>query len=178
MSAITIKDKQFLPYISEEKIAGAIASVAEKINRELAGLDPLFLVVLNGSFIFAADLLRKIHIPCHLSFIKVASYHGMSSTGSVTELIGLTEEVKDKVVVIIEDIVDTGTTLEKLYGVLQQRDAREIRIATLLLKPEAYKKNMPVNYTGIEIPNYFVVGYGLDYDGFGRNLKEIYVLEK
>ena len=126
---------------------------------------------------FAADLLRKITIPCDISFIKVASYHGVSSTGSITELIGLTENVKGRLVVIIEDIVDTGTTLEKLYNVLYQKEVKDVKIASLLLKPEAYKKEIPVNYVGIEITNEFVVGYGLDYDGLGRNLKEIYVLD-
>jgi hypoxanthine phosphoribosyltransferase len=174
---IQLKDKVFKPYISAEKINLAIKEVSEKINSELMGEDPLFLVVLNGSFMFAADLLRKITIPCSISFIKVASYHGVSSSGSVTELIGLTEEIKDRKVVIIEDIVDTGTTLEKLHHLLQQRQVKDIRIATLLFKPEAYKKAIKVDYPGLTIPNDFVVGYGLDYDGLGRNLPEIFVLD-
>ncbi|MBC7865725.1 MAG: hypoxanthine phosphoribosyltransferase [Bacteroidia bacterium] len=178
MSVVEIKDKKFVPYITESRINTAVTEIAEKINTELKDKFPLFLVVLNGSFIFAADLLRKVNIPCHLSFIKVASYHGVSSSGSVTELIGLTEDVKGRVVVIVEDIVDTGTTLEKLYHVLEQKEVKELKIATLLLKPEAYQKEMKVDYAGIEIPNDFVVGYGLDYDGLGRNLKEIYVLAK
>lgn len=175
---IKIKDKTFVPYISEGKIRQAIGKLAERINSDMKDKDPLFLVVLNGSFIFAADLLRQISIPCHISFVKVASYHGVSSSGTVSELIGLTEEIKGKVVVIIEDIVDTGTTLEKLYHILRQKEASEVRIASLLLKPAAYTKPMTVDYAGIEIPNDFVVGYGLDYDGLGRNLSEIYVLEQ
>lgn len=177
MKTVILKDKKFIPYITEKSIAEAIELISEKINIELKDDFPLFLVVLNGSFMFAADLLRKITIPCDISFIKVASYHGVSSTGSITELIGLTENVKGRLVVIIEDIVDTGTTLEKLYNVLYQKEVKDVKIASLLLKPEAYKKEIPVNYVGIEITNEFVVGYGLDYDGLGRNLKEIYVLD-
>lgn len=178
MSKVTLKDKTFVPYLSEARIQEVVEQVAGRINSDLSGKMPLFLVVLNGSFIFAADLLRKINIPCDLSFIKVASYHGVNSSGSVTELIGLTEDISGRSVVIVEDIVDTGTTLEKLYHVLQQKGVGDIFIASLLLKPEAYKKEMKVDYAGLEIPNDFVVGYGLDYDGLGRNLKEIYVLEK
>lgn len=177
MKTVILKDKKFISYITEKSIAEAIELISEKINIELKDDFPLFLVVLNGSFMFAADLLRKITIPCDISFIKVASYHGVSSTGSITELIGLTENVKGRLVVIIEDIVDTGTTLEKLYNVLYQKEVKDVKIASLLLKPEAYKKEIPVNYVGIEITNEFVVGYGLDYDGLGRNLKEIYVLD-
>jgi hypoxanthine phosphoribosyltransferase len=137
---------------------------------------PIFLVVLNGSFMFAADLLKEVTIPCEISFIKVASYHGTSSTGNVTELIGLTEDITGRTVVIVEDIVDTGITLERLMNVLTRKKVKQIKIATVLLKPQSYKKEFKVDYVGIEIPNDFVVGYGLDYDGLGRNLKEIYVL--
>ena len=175
---IQLKDKVFKPYLDKEKIKSAVSRIAENINRDLSGDHPLFLVVLNGSFMFAADLLREIHIPCSISFIKVASYHGVNSSGSVTELIGLTEEIKDKKVVIVEDIVDTGTTLEKLHQLLVHRHVKEIKIATLLFKPEAYSKPIKVDYPGLTIPNDFVVGYGLDYDGEGRNLSEIYVLDE
>ena len=125
---------------------------------------------------FAADLLKEVTIPCELSFIKVASYHGTSSTGTVTELIGLTEDLRGRTVVIVEDIVDTGITLERLINVLSRKNVKQTKIATVLLKPDSFKKNIKVDYIGIEIPNDFVVGYGLDYDGLGRNLKEIYVL--
>ena len=175
---IQLKDKAFKPYISEGKINAAIEDIAYKINTELSGKAPLFLVVLNGSFMFAADLLRKINIPCDISFIKVASYHGVNSTGSVTELIGLTEDITGRNIVIVEDIVDTGTTMEKLFQLLQHRKVNEIRVATLLFKPEAYKKPYTINYPGLTIPNDFVVGYGLDYDGLGRNLPEIFVLDE
>lgn len=173
---ITVKDKQFKPYISSEIIAKEVRRMASEICHDLADQNPLFVVVLNGSFMFAADLLREITIPCEISFVKVASYHGTSSTGSVTELIGLTEEIGGRTVVIVEDIVDTGVTLEKLMGVLEKKNVKQIKIASALLKPDAYKKDIPVNYVGLKIPNDFVVGYGLDYDGQGRNLKDIYVL--
>jgi hypoxanthine phosphoribosyltransferase len=125
---------------------------------------------------FAADLLKEISIPCEISFIKVASYHGTTSTGTVTELIGLTEDITGRTVVIVEDIVDTGITLEKLITVLNRKNVKQIKVATVLLKPDSYKKEFPIDYFGMKIPNDFVVGYGLDYDGQGRNLKEIYVL--
>ena len=127
---------------------------------------------------FAADLLKEVIIPCEISFIKLASYHGTSSTGTVTEMIGLTEEIKGRTVVVVEDIVDTGVTLEKLIVLLNKKEVKQIKVASFLLKPEAYKKNITVDYVGMEIPNDFVVGYGLDYDGLGRNMKENFVLEK
>jgi hypoxanthine phosphoribosyltransferase len=176
MELITVKDKQFKPYISNDKILAAVKQVAQTINTELKDELPLFLVVLNGSFMFAADLLKEVSIPCEISFIKVASYHGTSSSGSVTELVGLSEEIKGRTVVIVEDIVDTGVTLEKLHGLLTKKGAASVKIASMLLKPDSYTKTIPVDYVGMKIANDFVVGYGLDYDGQGRNLKDIYVL--
>jgi hypoxanthine phosphoribosyltransferase len=173
---VTIKDKQFKPYISQQQISDAVKNIANTINVELEKDLPLFLVVLNGSFMFAADLLKEISIPCEISFIKVASYHGTTSTGTVTELIGLTEDITGRTVLIVEDIVDTGITLEKLITVLNRKNVKQIKVATVLLKPDSYKKEFPIDYFGMKIPNDFVVGYGLDYDGQGRNLKEIYVL--
>jgi len=176
MELITVKDKQFKPYIGSEKILSSIKVVANQINLELKNDFPLFLVVLNGSFMYAADLFREINIPCEISFIKVASYHGTSSTGTVTELVGLSEDIKGRTVVIVEDIVDTGITLEKLHASLTKKEAKNIKVTSLLLKPGSYKKSIKIDYVGMEIPNDFVVGYGLDYDGQGRNLKDIYVL--
>lgn len=173
---ITIKDKQFKPYLSQQQIAGVVKNVAMEINKDLEGELPVFLVVLNGSFMFAADLLKEVSIPCEISFIKVASYHGTTSSGSVSELIGLTEDISGRTVVIVEDIVDTGVTIDKLMTVLQRKNVKQVKIAAALMKPEAYTKPHKIDYVGFKIANDFVVGYGLDYDGYGRNLKEIYVL--
>lgn len=177
MLEVTLKDKTFVPYITSEKILESVKVMAEKINKELVNENPLFLVVLNGSFMFAADLLKEIGFPCEISFIKLASYHGTSSSGVVTEMIGLTEDIKGRTVVVVEDIVDTGVTLEKLVNVLEKKDVKQIKVASFLMKPEAYKKSIAIDYVGMEIPNDFVVGYGLDYDGLGRNMKSIYVLK-
>ncbi len=177
MQRVTLKDKTFVPYISSDKISASVYQMAQKINVDLVNDMPLFLVVLNGSFMFAADLLKEVIIPCEISFIKLASYHGTSSTGTVTEMIGLTEEIKGRTVVIVEDIVDTGTTLEKLVSLLIKKEVKQIKVATFLFKPDAYKKQIKVDYIGMDIPNDFVVGYGLDYDGLGRNMKEVYVLD-
>ena len=176
MELITLKDKQFKPYITSEKIMEAVKSIAGKINSELKNEQPIFLVVLNGSFMFASDLMKQINFNCEISFIKVASYHGTSSSGTVTEIIGLTEDVTNRTVVILEDIVDTGTTLEKLVGVLSKKKIKQLKVATVFFKPTEYKKQTKVDYIGMEIPHDFIVGYGLDYDGFGRNLKDVYIL--
>jgi hypoxanthine phosphoribosyltransferase len=173
---ITIKDKQFKPYISEQEIAEAVKHLAGRMKQDLKEEFPLFLAVLNGSFMFASDLLKEIDFPCEISFVKLASYSGTSSSGSVTELIGLTEQVRDRTVVIVEDIVDSGLTLERIREVLKSRGAKETKAASVLFKPEACRKDLKVDYVGFEIPDRFVVGYGLDYDGQGRNLKEIHIL--
>lgn len=171
---ITIKDKQFKPYIGAQKIQEAVKNIAKKINADLNNDFPIFLVVLNGSFMFAADLLREVTIPCEISFIKLSSYSGTSSSGTVTELIGLNENLNGRTVVIVEDIVDSGNTLEKLMNSLG--NTKQIKIAAALFKPEAYKKEHKIDYVGLTIKNEFVIGYGLDYDGQGRNLKDIYTL--
>jgi hypoxanthine phosphoribosyltransferase len=152
--------------------------MAVTINDEMADSKPIFLVVLNGSFMFAAALLKEITFPCEVSFVKLASYHGTQSTGEVNELIGLSEDIKNRNVIIIEDIVDTGVTLEKIHQLLLKNQVNSISVVTLLFKPDSYKKNITVDFSCFNIPNDFVVGYGLDYDGFGRNLKDIYVLNK
>lgn len=173
---VTIKDKQFKPYLDEHEILQKIKIMADKINENLKDEKPLFLVVLNGSFMFAASLLKEINFPCEISFVKLASYEGTKSTGSVNELIGLSDELSGRNIVILEDIVDTGETLLKIHQLLTNKQVNSIKVATLLFKPDSYKKNITVDYTCFKIPNDFVVGYGLDYDGFGRNLKDIYVL--
>jgi hypoxanthine phosphoribosyltransferase len=171
---ITIKDKQFRPFLTQEKIAQVVKSMAERINGDLLNDFPLFLVVLNGAFMFASDLLKEVTIRCEISFIKVASYIGASSSGNLVELIGLTEEINGRTVVIVEDIVDSGTTLDLLILSLTKKNAGPIKVAALLFKPDAYKKQHEINYPGFRIPNNFVVGYGMDYEGMGRNLKEIH----
>ncbi len=173
---ITIKDKQFRPYISQQNIETAVKEMAARINAELKDELPLFLVVLNGAFMFASDLLKEISIPCDISFIKMASYMGTGSSGRVTELIGLNDDVSGRTVVIVEVIVDTGLTVEGLTAALDQKNVKQVKIATAFMKPDCYTKNCPIDYVGIAIGNEFIVGYGLDYDGHGRNLKEIYIL--
>jgi hypoxanthine phosphoribosyltransferase len=152
--------------------------MADEINRDFAGREVVFLGILNGAFLFAADLFKRINLKARISFVKLASYEGTKSSGSVKELIGWNEDIKDKQIIVIEDIVDTGYTLERIVGELSIRNVAGIKIATLLFKPEAYKKKIPVDYIGFEIPNDFVVGYGLDYDGYGRNLPSVYTLIK
>ncbi len=177
MSNVILHGHSFKIKITASEINKAVADVARQINTNLKDKKPLFLAVLNGSFMFASDLMKKIKIDCEISFIKVASYEGTSSTGSMKELIGINEDIKGRTVVIIEDIVDTGSTIESVYKQLQELGAAEISVATLLFKPDAYTKSVPIEYTAIVVPNDFLVGYGLDYDGLGRNLEDIYVLD-
>ncbi len=175
---ITIKDKSFKLFISEENLQEAIQKVAAKINEDYKNTTPIFLGVLNGSFMFFGELLKSIDLDCNVSFVKMESYEGTSSTGEVNELIGLTENIVGRDIILVEDIVDTGNTLEKLHQILLNKNPKSIKIATLLYKPDAYKKIHPIDYYGLAIPNAFVVGYGLDYDGLGRNLNSIYVLKE
>jgi hypoxanthine phosphoribosyltransferase len=177
MSKVTLKDKTFRVNIPATEINKAVGEIAHRINTELKDKKPLFLAVLNGSFMFASDLMKKLTIDCEISFVKVASYHGTSTSGSVKQLIGLNEEIRGRTIVIIEDIVDTGLTIEAVVNQLEEMQPAEIRIATLLYKPEAYRKRIELDYVAIVVPNDFLVGYGLDYDGLGRNLPDIYVLD-
>jgi hypoxanthine phosphoribosyltransferase len=176
MDTIQIKDKRFTPFIPEERILKEVARVASEINRDLEGTNPLFLSVLNGAFMFAADLMRNLTIPSEISFVKLASYAGTSSTGKVKELVGLNDDIEGRTVVIVEDIVDTGVTMKHLLETLQARKPKEIRIATLLLKPDKLKVELDIHYVAMRIPNDFIVGYGLDYDGLGRNYRDIYTV--
>lgn len=177
MDTITLKDKTFEPFISHTEIEIAVTKIANQINEDYKDEYPIILVTLNGAIVFAADLLKKLTIPCYLTCIKMASYCGTKSTENVKTLIGLNEDLNGKRVLIIEDIVDTGKTYQSLYEILQEKGAKEIRIATLTIKPDVYKLPLPVHYVGIEIPDIFVVGRGLDYDGLGRNLVDIYKLK-
>jgi len=173
---VQLHDKKFIKFIESQQIDEAIDVVAEQLNKDYKDDPPLILVTLNGAIVFAADLLKKLQFSSILSCIKISSYQGTASTNEMKMLIGLTEEVKDKRVLIIEDIVDTGNTYKTLVDLLNERGAREIRIATLTMKPDAYKLELPVHYVGINIPEKFVVGRGLDYNGLGRNLNDIYQL--
>ena len=209
MDTIQIKDKRFTPFIPEERILKEVARVASEINRDLEGANPLFLSVLNGAFMFAADLMRNLTIPSEISFVKLASYAGTSSTGKVKELVGLNDNIEGRTVVIVEDIVDTGVTMKHLLETLQAGKPKEIRIATLLLKPDKLEVELDIHYVAMRIPNDFIVGYGfatlllkpdkleveldihyvamripndfivgygLDYDGLGRNYRDIYTV--
>ena len=176
MSIVKIKDKTFRTFIPEDQIAERVKAVAERINKDLADKNPLFLAVLNGSFIFAADLMRNITIPCEISFVKLASYQGTTSTGVIKEVIGLNEELTGRTVVILEDIVDTGFTIKRMIETLGTRGPESVHVCTLLLKPGKLQVPLNVEYVAMEIPNDFIVGYGLDYDQQGRNLRDIYTL--
>lgn len=176
MSDIQIKDKSFTTFITEDKILKEVSRVADEINRDLAGTEPLFLSVLNGSFMFTADLMKRINIPCEISFVKLASYQGTSSTGKIKELVGLNENIEGRTVVIVEDIVDTGFTMKGLVETLRSKNPKDIRIATLLVKPDKLQVKLDIDYVAMNIPNDFIVGYGLDYDGKGRNYRDIYTV--
>ncbi|MGV3530163.1 MAG: hypoxanthine phosphoribosyltransferase [Flavisolibacter sp.] len=176
MSRIQVHDKQFEVYLSEETIQAKIAELAAALNRDYEGKKPLFIAILNGAFVFAADLFKQIKIDAEISFIKLASYRGMKSTGHVITAIGLEQDLFDRDVIILEDIVDTGKTLYEFLPQLDHQHPRSLKIAALLHKAEATKHPLKIDYTGFVIPDKFVVGYGLDYDGLGRNLKEIWQL--
>ena len=176
MDTIQIKDRTFSVSISEETILREVERVAAEINRDLAGKNPLFLSVLNGSFMFTADLMKRVTIPCEISFVKLASYQGTTTTGKIKEVIGINEDLRDRTVVIVEDIVDTGFTMQRLIETLGTRGPREVHIATLLVKPDKLKVELNIEYACMSIPNDFIVGYGLDYDGLGRNLPCIYTV--
>ena len=177
MATIDIKDKTFETLIPEEEILRRVKVVADKISNDLKGKNPLLLGVLNGSFIFAADLMRMLTIESEISFVKMSSYEGTESTGNVKKLVGLNENIEGRTVVIVEDIVDSGLTMERMLEYLKDSKPAEIRICTLLLKPENLKRKLDIDYVAMEIPNDFIVGYGLDYDGLGRNLRDIYVVK-
>lgn len=174
---IDIKDKRFEIFISEDEITSIVTDISNKINN--SGIkNPIFIAVLNGSFIFAADIMRQINIPnCEISFIKLSSYSGTKTTGSVQELIGLGKNIKNRNIVILEDIIDTGITLERIILLLKEEKVADIKVATLLFKPDAYTKEIPIDFIGKSIANDFVVGYGLDYDELGRNVPHIYKLK-
>jgi hypoxanthine phosphoribosyltransferase len=171
---ITIHDCDFSTYMYEEEIIARVHMLAEQLDKDYEGKNPLFLAVLNGSFMFTADLMKRINIPCEISFIRMSSYQDMHSTGHVKEVLGLKEDIEGRDVVIIEDIVDTGHTVNALLNQLREKNPASLEIATLLMKPECLQHQLDVKYVAKSIPNDFVVGYGLDYNGLGRNLRDIY----
>lgn len=176
MSYIRVHDKIFDPYLTQEEIQTRVSFIAEQLNADYAGRKPLFIAILNGSFIFASDLFKKLNIEAEICFIKLASYKGSKSTGTVVTAIGLDAPIYGRDLIIIEDIVDTGKTLTEFLPQLHHQQPASLKIVALLHKPEATKYPIPVDYLGFTIPDKFVVGYGLDYDGLGRNIPEIYKL--
>ena len=173
---IDILDKKFVPLISREDVESRIATLAAEIAKDYEGRCPLFIVVLNGAFLFASELVKRVPLTCEITFIRLASYAQMQSTGSVREIIGLDGKLEGRDIIIIEDIVDTGLTMAQLLRQLADHSPASVAVASLLHKPDALKTPIDIRYTGFDIENKFVVGYGLDYDGLGRNLDAIYVL--
>ena len=180
MQKVKLYDKTFRTFITHDKIMDAIDNVADKINRDFEGCEdvPVMLCVLNGSIMFMSELMKRVNFNCQIISIKLTSYAGTNTTGKVKQAMGLTADIKGRRVIVIEDIVDSGNTIVELKQILADHGAAESRICTMLLKPDAYKKDVALDYVAMEIPNDFIVGFGLDYDELGRNLKDIYVLDE
>ncbi|MBR1932864.1 MAG: hypoxanthine phosphoribosyltransferase [Prevotella sp.] len=176
MNTITIKDKTFQVSMPEAQIKWRVKELAQQISKDMEGRNPLFLAVLNGSFIFAADLMREMTIPCEISFVKLASYQGTTSTGKVHEVIGINEDLSGRTVIILEDIVETGQTIKQMIESLGTRNPQSVHICTLFFKPERLQTDLHLDYVAFQIPNDFILGYGLDYDQQGRGLKDLYTL--
>lgn len=175
MKQIKIHDKTFRLYISYEQITSVVEKMAGKMNLDLAGKNPLFICILNGAFMFAAELFKRINLmEAEISFVKLASYQGDKTSGQVKQLIGLNENIEGRTVVVLEDIVDSGLTISSINEVLQKQNPHEVLFASLLIKPDSIKEKVNMDYVGMEIPNDFILGYGLDYNGHGRNLTDIY----
>jgi len=174
---IKLHDKYFVPFISAQEIDFALENMAKQIADDFSDETPIFVGVLNGAFMVVSDFMKHYKSPCEVSFIKMASYEGTTSTNEVKQLIGINQDLTGKTVVLIEDIVDTGNTIEELKSLFKKQNVKHFKIATLFFKPEAYKKDIKLDYVGIRIPNKFIVGFGLDYDGLGRNLPEVYQLK-
>ena len=176
MKRITIKDKTFETSMPEAEIKNRVKELAQQMSRDLEGKNPLLLAVLNGAFIFAADLMREMTIPCEISFVKLASYQGTTSTGTIHEVIGINENLSGRTVVIVEDIVESGLTIKRMMEQLGTRNPASVQVCTLFFKPERLKEDLKLDYVAFEIPNDFILGYGLDYDQQGRGLKDLYTL--
>lgn len=171
---VKILDKIFKPYLSDKEIESRVFELSKKIERDYKDRNPFFIAILNGSFMFASDLIKNIKLDCEIEFMKVSSYEGTASSGTIREMIGLSKSIEGRDVIVIEDIVDTGHTLHYIKEELEKMNPASLALTTLLYKPEAFEHSYALDYVGFEIPNKFIVGYGLDYDGYGRNLKEIY----
>ena len=178
MKKVRLKDKNFQLFIDSKELNDSIESLSNKINQDYSDREPIFLCVLNGAFVFAAELIKRFNHECQVSFVKLSSYQGVQSSGTINSLIGLNEDIKEKDVIIVEDIVDTGQTIANIVENILNKNPRSIEVATLLYKPKSYQKQIPIKYRAIEIGNDFIVGFGLDYNGLGRNLEEIYIIEK
>ena len=178
MKKVRLKDKSFQLFIDSKELNDSIESLSNKINQDYSEREPIFLCVLNGAFVFAAELIKRFNHECQVSFVKLSSYQGLKSSGTINSLIGLNEDIKGKDVIIVEDIVDTGQTIANIVENILNKNPRSIEVATLLYKPKSFKKQIPIKYKAIEIGNDFIVGFGLDYNGLGRNLEEIYIIEK
>lgn len=178
MSYITVHDKTFQPFISETEIEEAITRIGAAITKDYQGKKPLFIGVLNGAFMFCSDLLKKVETPCEVTFVRLSSYSGMESTGEVRSVVNLQENIEGRDIILVEDIVDTGLTMQKALANFGALKPNSIEIASLLVKPDCLQCELDIKYQGFEIPEKFVVGYGLDYDGLGRNFKDIYQLKQ
>lgn len=176
MSIVKIKDKSFRVSIPEAEIKDRVKLLAQQMSKDLEGKNPLFLAVLNGSFVFAADLMREMTIPCEISFVKLASYQGTTSTGKIKEVIGINEDLSGRTVVIVEDIVESGQTMKRMIESLGTRNPASVQICTLFFKPEKLKEDLTLDYVAFRIPDDFILGYGLDYDQQGRGLKDVYTI--
>ena len=179
MERILLKDKYFVPYIKYERLEKAIDRVAERINHDFKDFDgvPIVICVLNGSILFTGELMKRLNFPCEFSSVRLSSYEGTLSTGITRKVLGLTSSIKGRTIIVVEDIVDTGKTITDLYALLLDAGAADVKICTMLLKPKMYDKDIKLDYVAMEIPNRFIVGFGLDYDELGRNIKDIYVLD-
>lgn len=180
MKKITLFDKSFRTFITNDKIEEAIDKVADKINSDFKGCNdiPVLLCILNGSIMFTAELMKRLDFDCELVSMKLSSYEGTSSTGKIRQVMGLSGDIAGKRVIVVEDIVDTGNTIVDLKNIVKEKGASECRICTMLLKPEVYHNDVRLDYVGMEIPNKFIVGFGLDYNEIGRNYKDIYILDE
>ncbi|MCQ2075234.1 MAG: hypoxanthine phosphoribosyltransferase [Bacteroidaceae bacterium] len=178
MNVIQVSDKKFSLSMSEKEILTQVKRVASEINRDYEGKDPLFLGMLNGAFMFAADLMKEVNVPCRISFVKFSSYQGTETTGNVQEVIGLKESIKGRHVIIVEDIVDTGFTMQKTLATLEKSEPASLKVCALLCKPSKLQVDLgdALKYVALNIPDDFIVGYGLDYDGYGRNFRDIYTI--